>query len=213
MSGRQWSWGFGAIAALAGVLLVAAVVVRWSPTVPANAAMSPVARTAPATPHAHDCLARIERASGYMDVCWDAARLTNDADPEKDYYLLTAWATFGPAAGGSPRWAVLKADLVGSPAGNVMTEWPAREYDGPCEPQPADLGMAAMVPPGSMEVLCGRTVPIRDDRWVRGVTWTCEGCLLPDDRDRALNLAVMVGVPEGTVPEWDIYADVGGDAR
>lgn len=213
--------GIGLIA----VLLVVMVALRWSPTVPADAAAAPLATTVltgaiapdagegsdlsliPRSPAGHECLPRIERSDGYIDACWDAYRHPADSDPAKDYYLLQVFATFGPGSGGSPRWAVLRADLEGVPAGNVLTSWPFGEFDAACQSVPVTLEFAD---PGTEATLCGHIAALETSEWGRAVRWTCEGCLIPDDLDRSLSLYVAVGVTAGTVPSWDIFADVGG---
>jgi hypothetical protein len=45
--------------------------------------------------------------------------------------------------------------------------------------------------------------------WVHRLTWRCVGCLLPDDRDRALSMYENVAVPQGDLPTWELYADIG----
>jgi hypothetical protein len=60
------------------------------------------------------------------------------------------------------------------------------------------------------ETVCGRTTGRIDAAtWSQTVTWTCVGCLLPDDLDRAIALDQFVAVPAGTIPRWEIYADLG----
>lgn len=215
---------FATVIALVGVAVVV-VVLRWSPPVPADAAAAPVARTAmsgpiardaseesdvsliPRSPSGQECLARIERTNGYLDACWAAYRYPADSDPDKDYYLLNVYATFGPGAGGSPRWAILAADLAGVPADSVLTSWPDGDFDGTCRSTPVSLDL---VDPGTEVTMCGHIDAVPTGTWGRSVTWTCEGCLVPDDRDRTLSLYVAVGVAAGTIPTWDIFADVGG---
>lgn len=226
MAGHRPIATTGALAlAVVAVALLAVTALRWSPDVPTGAAASPLAETVmtgpipadvtegtdiaevPRSPSGDACLPRIERSTGSMDVCWSAHRYPADSDPGKDYYLLVVSGTFGRGADGSPRWAVLKADLEGSPADNVLSAWPDGAFDGSCEPMTVSL---SFVDPGTEEVLCGHIEASDVDSWARAVTWTCQGCLLPDDRDRALSLYVAVGVPAGTVPVWTISADVGG---
>jgi hypothetical protein len=208
----------------AGIVLAAVVVLRWSPSVPPNAAASPIARTVltgpiapdasedadisliPRSPSGGECLPRIARSAGYLDACWAAYRHPADSDPDKDYYVLRVQATFGPGPDGSPRWAILKADLAGAPADGVLIAWPEGEFEATCEPMPVTLELAD---PGTEATLCGHITAGETGTWVRTVTWTCEGCVLADDRDRALDLYVAVGVPAGTVPTWEIFADVG----
>ena len=158
------------------------------------------------SPSGGECLPRIQRPDGWFDVCWEAHRSLYDADPQKDYYLLRVYGTLGPGANGSPRWAVLKGDLVGSPSDGVIEAWPSGEFDGSCEPQLVPTSLAG---PAIEESLCGHIYGFDTGTWAHAVNWSCVGCLLPDDRDRSLSLYVSVGVQEGTVPEWDVYADFG----
>ncbi len=206
MSRRGW---LVAGIAAAAVVLAVVVAVRWVPAVPAGAASVAVARTALAasTPAGSECLPRIERDAGYLDVCWHAERERADEDPTKDYYRLNVFGTFGAGSSGSPRWARLVADLDGEPADNVLQAWPAGTYDGPCTEQPVDVGPISR---GETGAICGHLEATEPAAWASAITWTCRGCLIPDDADRAIDLYVMVGMPEGTIPTWDIYADVGG---
>lgn len=224
--GRTW-WitiALG-IMAVACVAAGAFVIVRWSPHVPADAASRAVARTVmvgdiapdevagsdpydiPRSPYGQECLPRISNGAGYMDVCWEAYRDPFDADPEKDYYLLRVYSSFGRGAGDGLRWAILKADLVGEPQDGVLTSWPDGVFDASCEPMRVGLSLNL---PDIEETLCGH-INARDvAAWGHIVTWTCEGCLLPSDRDRSLSLYEEVGVAEGTVPSWEVFADLGG---
>ena len=79
--------------------------------------------------------------------------------------------------------------------------------DGTCEQIDVSIGTG----PAGTETLCGRTTgsPAIDSRSHR-VTWTCVGCLLADHLDRAIALQEFVAVPAGTVPTWEIFADLGG---
>ena len=139
-----------------------------------------------------------------MSLCWDAYRDPHDADPAKDYYRLSVRATFGGETGSGARWAILRARLVGSPADGVFETWPDGRYDGPCRQVDART-MFESVP----ETVCGRTVGTTEAPWTQRATWTCPGCFIPDHADRALTLRQLVAVPEGTVPSWELFADLG----
>ncbi len=156
----------GRIAVVLGVIvgagLLAFAFLRWTPGVPAGAADATIARTtmsgeiAPdpsegtdpsqlaSSPSGGECLPRIQRPDGWFDVCWEAHRSLYDADPQKDYYLLRVYGTLGPGANRSPRWAVLKGDLVGSPSDGLIDACPR-----------ADSRVAAS--PAGPEVLAGRS--------------------------------------------------------
>lgn len=205
MTRQAWAIvGIGAAAAAA----LAFAALRWVPEVPTDWA-DPVVRTVMegSIPAGNQCLARIERPSGYLDACWHAWREMAEEDPDKDYYRLHVFGTFGPGAAGSPRWARFSADLVGTPAGSVLRTWPWGAYDGACVQQPVSVGI---IGPETVETICGHTEAMEPEEWTNVVTWTCRGCLLPDDDDRSLTLHVLVAVPDGEVPEWDVAVGVGG---
>jgi hypothetical protein len=233
--GKRRPTGRIAITASAVVVLVATVVAgvwavgRLNVAVPADAAATVLAHTVmsgPITPDTTNeddaepiarspigqgCLDRIERPAGPLDLCWEAYRDPADGDPKKDYYRLRVYGSFGGETGTGVRWAVVKARLIGEPMDGAFVTWPGSTYDGPCEA--ASVGMAAGVSESTtMEELCGRTTAIETPGaggWSLRVTWTCQTCLFADHDTRAIALYEFVGVPEGTVPAWEISADLG----
>lgn len=209
--------------ALVVVAITGAVVLLAGtrPTIPADAAQAPVARTVlhgeiapdltegvdpatiPASPIGSECLKRIQRGEGWADLCWSAWRDPHDSDPAKDYYLLKVHGSFEGL-----RWLVVQSDLVGTPADNVFSAWPEGTFDGDCRQVDVHLiVLPAALPP---EDLCGRTDGESSPaQAAHRVVWTCEGCLLPDGSTKAITLYNVVGVHAGTVPSWDIFADAG----
>jgi hypothetical protein len=211
------------------VLIAVAVVIvagtyiasGWTPGVPADAGSVVLARTTlsgdvvpdssvnqPALPPAgQDCLPRIERSTGWLDLCWEAYR-TQDGDPEKDYYLLNIHGTVS-GSGTGIRWWTARATLVGAygqPTDGVHEGWPLGVFEGPCEPHVAPLWIGWT---NYTETICGRTTGEYVASWGYRATWLCVGCVLSDRLDRSVTAYVHVGVPEGTVPAWDVGADFG----
>jgi hypothetical protein len=230
--GQRRQAGIIAIVAVALVALVAAAVWtadRLNVAVPADAAAAVLARTVmtgpiapdatdgadtetlPRSPVGQQCLDQIERAAGPMYLCWEAYRDPADGDPRKDYYRLRVYGSFGGETGTGVRWAVVKARLIGQLSDDVFESWPEGTYDGACEI--TTVGEAAgIADPPTQETLCGRTTVIMTrtpGEWSQRVTWTCQGCLLADHDTRGISLYEFVGVPEGTVPAWEIFADLG----
>ena len=196
----------------------------WKPTVPADAGSNLVSRTIlegevapdategvdlgtiPRSPSGGECLDRIVRPAGWMDLCWSAYRDPNDGDPDKDYYRIRVHGSFGGEGGGGVRWAAVRVRLVGEPLENVVTAWPDGVFEGPCQPVEVSIGVGPTAP----EELCGRTEGASStEEWSHRVTWTCVGCLIPDRATRAIALHQLVGVVPGTVPTWEIFADLG----
>ena len=215
-----------AVVAVLAVLVAGAVAAnRWAPAVPASAGSNLVGRAVltgpitadatagvdaaslPRSPAGSDCLTRIARPAGPMDLCWQAWRDPQDADPAQDYYRLRVYGTFGGNDGSGVRWVVLRAGLVGKPSNEVFDAWPRDTVDGPCQ----NVTVSLRFGPDTDETVCGRTVAtIRYEDWSQQVTWTCESCLFPDHATRAVALQQLVAVAAGTVPSWEIFADLGG---
>jgi hypothetical protein len=224
MTRARWAI-VGIVAILAVIALAgAAVASRWTPSVPADGALPLVARTVlrgPITPDwtedvdpdtlarspaGSECLESIVRPAGRMDLCWEAYRDPYDADPDKDYYRIRVHGTFGGDTGTGARWAAVRVRLAGEPLDNVFKTWPHGVFEGPCADVEVSLGVGPPLP----QTLCGRTTAASStEGWSHRVTWTCEACLIPDQEDRAIALHEFIGVAPGTVPTWEIFADLG----
>ena len=217
----------GVVAVIGIALVVLAVAAsRWTPTVPADAASTVVATTALTgpvsadvtddamdeipTPNAQACLPSIDRAAGPMSLCYEAVRVA-DADPDTDYYQLRVHGTFGGETGSGVRWAVVRARLLGTPANDVFTAEPDGDYVGVCPVEDPLSGSGEPVAE-TENTLCRATRTQAGDGpepWSHHVAWTCTGCLIPDHSDRSIWLTEMVSVPRGTLPTWEILADLG----
>ena len=220
--------GVGIAAIVLGVAGLGVFLATSRPTIPAGAASTPMTRIVltgdvrpdptegpeptgdvdpevdalPPSPAGQDCLDRVSRGTGWADLCWAGSRYLQEADPEKDYYVLRVYGSFE-----SLRWLVARVQLVGQPGDGVFVGWPKGLITGACQTVPVDL-MGLQVP-GLGEV-CGRTEgETSHGPWFHAVTWTCEQCLLPDDATRPMTLVNSVGVPKGTVPSWDLFIDAG----
>ena len=213
------------VVALAVVALLGANFIgHVQPTVPASAGTTSVGRTtlagdvAPdpsegvdpdtlaASPSGQLCLPRIERPEGSIDLCWEAFREMGDGSPTQDYYGLQVYGTFFGEGGTGARWTAVRARLLGEPSNNVLTSWPSGTYDGPCQQQRVDLQLTHVAD----ETLCGLTTGVMNaSDWSATVTWSCVGCVLPDKASKGLILYEFVAMPEGTIPNWELFADVG----
>ena len=188
---------------LAAVVLAAAAsfVNTIPPTVPASAASTPSGRTT-GTGTANGCLDRVQRGHGWVDACWATVRVTQEADPVKDYYFVKLFASYQGL-----RWAVFKTDLVGEPGDGGYAMWPYIDLGAECRSMRVDI---PPVPETPIETLCGPLAVVRDDvTFTHSVTWTCRSCLLPNSDTNATSLYDAVGVPQGTVPAWDLFVDGG----
>ena len=209
-----------AVLALTGNALAS----NWTPTIPSDAATTVLATTVlngdipadvigdfdgqalPRSPAGVGCPDQIVRPIGTFYLCWEAYRDPNDGDLQQDYYHLRVHGSFGADPGSGLRWAVLRARLVGQPSNQVFMTWPDHTYDGPCRKVDALI----MSPGHQTETVCGRTTGSLDAAtWTQTATWVCVGCLIPDHDYRAIAIDEFIAVPEGTVPTWQIFADIG----
>jgi hypothetical protein len=223
MAEKGWLMTRVGWALVAGIVLVGATAgCSSTPKVPDEAALPLVARavlkgeitpdategvdpdTLPLSPNGQECV-EINRPAGPWSLCWAAHRDPQDSDPAQDYYRFKVYGTFGGEAATGVRWASVLVRLVGEPSNNVFINWPRDVFDGPCD----QVDVTLMIGPPEKETLCGRT-SASDGReaWSYLVTWTCE-CLVPDHADRSLPLHQEIAVPQGTVPTWEIFADLG----
>ncbi|MGH9888639.1 MAG: hypothetical protein ACREBE_24110, partial [bacterium] len=177
------------IAVLGGIYLIFLA----GPAIPANAAQAPIARTEmtgpiapdmgtedgaevpPISPHGGTCLARLERSAGWADVCWEAYRVPQDSDPQKDYYQLRVYGTYQATTALGIRWFTVRSRLVDPPLGDVYDGWPTGTYDGPCEQQAVNLMMLTSPDLGPVTV-CGHTTSGPGEGWTWASTWTCGPC-------------------------------------
>jgi hypothetical protein len=209
-----------AVVALAGAYIVG----NFKVAIPASAGTTSVARTtlegAPTpdpseitdpndltpSPAGQACLARILRPEGWLDLCWEATREMAAGSPTQDYYRLRVYGTYSGESGTGVRWTVVRAKLLRSPSDGALKGWPDGPYEGACQQQPVSLPISH----GEQEMICGLTTgDLRTSDWTYTVTWTCVGCVLPDRSSRGLVLDEFIAVREGSVPNWEIFADVG----
>ena len=180
---------------------------RLPPAIPVAAGAQPVARATldevPQGGSAEGCLDRLGWGPGWADLCWQVSREPQEADAEKDYYLLRVFGSFQGV-----RWLRLRSDFDGVPAGQAFDGWPTGRYEGDCNDHPVDLMPFLQDLPA--ETVCGRTEGVSDHSlWTHQVTWTCERCLMADDWTRAITLYNEVAVAQGSLPAWDLFADGG----
>lgn len=103
---------------------------------------------------------------------------------------------------------MVRSELVGEPGERVIDAWPDGIYEGPCRQETVSM----LVPMSALTRadVCGRTeghleVGARSHR----VVWLCEGCLFPGSDMRGLGIYSVVGMPEGMIPNWDVFAEIG----
>lgn len=157
--------------------------------------------------HGQNCLDRIVRPAGWLDLCWTIDRVP-DLDSNKDYYTLRVHGTVS-GAGSGIRWSRVRADLLGVPADGVLEGWPGGTFEGACNS--IEVSSPVVSRGASHEEICGRTSGAKvEGTWGHAVNWTCIGCLFADRSERGVVMYEWVGVPQGTTPRWSIGADFGG---
>jgi hypothetical protein len=186
----------------AGSTIVMAAIVQGSPAPDPAADVDP---DAPGTPPAGSGCTDVDRTAGSLHLCWSAYRTVAEADPQADYYLVKLKGTVSGGSGSGIRWLAVSARLDGTPANSVFSGWPTGTIVGACSEQPVDLFLQTR----DMETVCGRTTGVTGSRFSHTVTWSCEQCLFPTTDAVGIVLYEAVAVPEGTLPGWQIGADLG----
>ncbi|HET9519512.1 MAG TPA: hypothetical protein VFO73_00535 [Candidatus Limnocylindrales bacterium] len=202
-----------AAAGLFLVIVIAGLVVDrvWRPALPDDPSLPLVAVAAlegdaGSNAAAGECLDRIERPAGGLDLCWGAYRESREIDPTQDYYQLRVFGSFGFDTGSGIRWVAVRVEPEEAASAEILDAWPSGVFEGECEQVQVALGLG----PGTPEMLCGRTTattPAGSD--IHRVDWTCTSCLVPDQMTRAIALYEFVAVPAGTVPSCRL-PDLGG---
>lgn len=214
------------VVAVVALVMVVITGVAWFATtasVPSGAAASPVATVRVSAEQAaavattltttiadSACLPRIQRSVGWLDLCWQIGRVP-DGDPDKDYY----WARLSGTMQGKDtlaglHWAVLRARPAAGSTMEIDDTWPDQSYDGGCGQVPV-TGPMTMTGVSMTVDACDRTT-VDDSGFATGsvsLTWVCTHCLLPVSGSRGIGLGLWVDVPQGALPAWDFYADIG----
>jgi len=165
LSGRARPLGL--VAVLGAVLVVGLIVATRPVAVPADAAQVVLARTTtsgpidpdfgtptspgPHSPNGQGCLPRVQKGSGWADVCWEVNRDPSDGSPTQDYYRLRVYGSFEGL-----KWLVARADLVGRPNGGAYRMWPDYAIEGSC--RQVSVHLLPTIGPEPVEEVCGRTV-------------------------------------------------------
>lgn len=212
-------WRVGVLAVVIALGAIGAVYLLDRPVIPAIGAAVEVDRTAlraedmePLPANAAggllvswECSQRLQKASLYADLCWGVVRQA-DLDPEKDHYALHVGGTFG---GQNVRWIALEARPLGTTMLAGTDGLPLGSSAG-CHPLPLSLSNIPQSGVVYADQLCGRVSGGPGD--VEGswrVSWACEPCLMLESADREIDLEFSVIVPDGTIPNWSILADLG----
>ena len=225
--GTRWL-GVAAIA----FVIVLAIAVAWllapAPVVPPDAGVllatthvqGPVlpdpseGADPPIMPFGQECLEPVQRPAGRLDLCWSVIRMGSDGDPESDYYTIRVYGTAFAGEGTGLRWttARVRAAATSAPM-SLLGSWPSDgTVSDPCAQVVPDLdGYPGVLPP---ETICPDTTgSSQADAVANGpeqsAVWTCVRCLLPSHDTRSVVLYEFVSVPEGRVPTWDVYGDLG----
>jgi hypothetical protein len=207
--------------AILGVVavLIAALVLRRQVTIPSDASSPPVARAAlvavvkpdtdtqsvPANgvPAGQACLTRISGGNGWLDLCWSGSWYGRKADGSTDYYLLRLYGSHQGF-----RWLSLRSLMIGTLGDGFLDSWPDGMYEGACRQEP--VGMLVPLIALAPDDICGRTEGHANASNRSAVlSWTCDGCLVPDGSTRGVSMYAVVGGPAGDVPSWDRFANGG----
>lgn len=165
----------------------------------------------PRFPDGSGCFDPVVRPAGRLELCWDGYRDNRERLPGADYYQFRLLATLHSTAPTS--WVAITIVPVGERA-YVGHLWPSGVLDGPCRTTAVEgmnfLTDGDMTNDVAEDVACGRTTAATSDAGQRHwVIWTCAGCGADQVSGRQIAIREIVGTREGTVPTWEVYAELG----
>lgn len=166
----------------------------------------------PRTPAGNGCFDPVIRPAGRLEVCWEAYRDNREHLPGADYYQFRLVATLH--ATGPSSWVTISIAPIGGERTSVRQLWPSGVLDGPCRSAAVEgmnfLTNGDMTNDVATDFACGRTIAARADAWQRHwVVWTCAACGADQASGRQIAIRQLTGTAEGSVPSWQIHAELG----
>jgi hypothetical protein len=168
----------------------------------------------PRTPDGSGCWDPVIVPAGRLDLCWEGYRDNRETLPGGDYYRFRLLATLHSTT--PTNWVAITIQIE-NPTGeraSVHTYWPKGVLDGPCRVGEVE-GMNVLLNGHKtndveQDVTCGRTTSVRLHGWqTHQVIWTCATCGADEPTGRQIAIREVIGVREGTVPTWTVYAQLG----
>jgi hypothetical protein len=166
----------------------------------------------PRFPNGSGCFDPIVRPAGRLVLCWEGYRDNRERLPGADYYQFRLLATLHSTTPTS--WVAIDIKVPGDERTYVGHLWPSGVLDGPCRTTAVEgmnfLTDGDMTNDVAEDVACGRTTAATSDGGRRHwVIWTCAACGADQVSGRPIAIREIVGTREGTVPTWEIYAELG----
>jgi hypothetical protein len=203
------------IAAAVAILVIVALVGFYvlhavtAPRVGAADAVRTVATVPSGSGGDNVCVDRVARPAGWMDLCWEVARITEELDPEDDYWVVRAFGTVRGDPPSGVKWAILHATYQGD-ADRTRERSPIGTSDGPCrevEIDPGWIRSPSLIP--RTITACEHLEGSQDGGSVMAI-WTCGSCIFGIQEDREIALVQIATTAAGDSPSWELSAGFGG---
>ncbi len=166
----------------------------------------------PRFPNGSGCFDPVVRPAGRLELCWEGYRDNRERLPGADYYQFRLVATLHSTTPTS--WVAIDIIVPGEERTSIRHLWPSGVLDGLCRTTAVEgmnfLTDGDMTNDVAEDVACGRTTAATSDGGRRHwVIWTCAACGADEASGRQIAIREIVGSPEGSVPTWEIYAELG----
>lgn len=156
-----------------------------------------------------ECARSVDRLIARFDLCYATQAVAPVPGSVRDRILLRVYGSViadeGPGIKG---WVVRVRPVAGASA-TIVATWPRDAYSGPCKDVGVDLPIVGA--PLDHDIVCPSTtvtVGPREDPAAVDVEWACVDCPPPHRATLGVALYVLSDVAVGTVPAWEIRADV-----
>jgi hypothetical protein len=156
-----------------------------------------------------ECPRSVDRLVARFDLCYATQAVAPVPGSGRDRILLRVYGSVVADEGlGMTGWVVRVSPVAGA-SPTIVATWPRGTYSGPCSDVGVDLPIVEA--PDDHDVLCPSTTvtvgPGEDPAEVV-VDWACVDCPPPHRTTLGVSLYVLSDVAVGTVPPWEIRADV-----
>jgi len=164
---------------------------------------------APIGPIDQECARSVDRRVARLDLCYETQAVAPVPGSGRDRILLRIYGSIIADEGPGITGWVVRVRPAGGAAPTIVATWPNGTYAGPCRDVGVELPIIGA--PLDHDILCPSTTvtvgPGEDPSEVV-VDWACVDCPPPHRATLGVTLRVVADVAVGTVPAWEIRADV-----
>jgi hypothetical protein len=164
---------------------------------------------APIGPIDQECPRSVDRLVARLDLCYATQAVAPVPGSGRDRILLRVYGSVVADEGPGITGWVVRVRPAGGASPTIDATWPTGTYSGPCRDVTVELPIIDTQV--DRHNLCPSTTVIvgsSEDAAEVVMDWACVDCPPPHRTTLEVVLYVLADVAVGTVPAWEIRADV-----